>query len=507
MPKKRIRITTEPEMRKTKKGYSFRYRIPAHGEHAQQWSPWRKSESAKKGEALQEAEIYRQELEDEANDYTRRTDLTFGEYARAWHEDRVAMKEVSTGTLEREGNFIDAIKESNIAGIAMNELEAEDLDEFKKENKAKGYSGDKQRKLLMLAKQVLKHAAARRNIKHDPSAAVKDIKREIKDKRKALTREEQDKLRQDIESEPVDGKRVVIMLAFGTGMRRGECLGLQWGDIDLDERIIDLQRQLTAWGEVKDPKHGSKGIIPIGDMVTRYLRQWKEETSKCWYNGKKVPATAPVCRNDDGKQLQAASFDKWRREWFVRHGLGEYTKIEETWDSKGRKRYHKTGYKGYRLHELRHTMATELVDSADLKTAQAIMRHTNISTTAGYIHEIDDNIRTAADGLDAKRANGMKQDRQTVAAKDRKKLRTGAGMAEIAEAAYKRQRGKCNKCGKTISMDIETGEGDDAKLTLITPRKKGGSAVPSNYQMICGECYAKENAKRTSRRKSKEADK
>lgn len=482
MPRKRIRINTEPEMRPRKKGgYSFRYRIPAHDGKPAKWSKWQKSIGTRKGEALQEAEAYRQELEDEINDYTRRTDLSFSEYAKAWHQDRLDMNVITIGTWEREGNFIEAIESSNLAPIPMDEIEAEDLDEFKKENIKKGYSDDKQRKLLQLAKQILKHAAARRNIKHDPGAGVADIKRVIKDKRKALTKEEQAKLRQDLESEPVDGRRVVIMLAFGTGMRRGECLGLQWGDIDLDERTINLTRQLTARGEYADPKFGSSGIIPIGDMLTRYLRTWKEETSKRYYNGEKVPANSPVCRNENGKQLQAASFDKWRRDWFVKHGLGEYTNIEETWDSKGRKRYHRTGYKGYRLHELRHTMATELVGSADLKTAQAIMRHTNIGTTAGYIHKIDENIRAAADGLDAKREKLEKvEDTESISAKDKAKFKS-KGEGDIYNEAYERQGGRCRICGRAFDKK-------DGELTFITPLSEGGKKIASNYQAICKKC-------------------
>ena len=90
MPRKRIRITTTPELRKQKRGgYSVRFRIPAHDGEPERKSPWRKYPDAKtKGLALQEAETYRQELEDEINDYSLKKDITFGQYARRWHEDR-----------------------------------------------------------------------------------------------------------------------------------------------------------------------------------------------------------------------------------------------------------------------------------------------------------------------------------------------------------------------------------------------------------------------------------
>lgn len=503
MARKTIRITTEPELHKRKNGYSFRYRIPAHGTQPMTKSPWQKAQGKKKGEVLQEAEVYRQQLEDEINDFTRRTDMTFGEYAWSWHQGRVDLQEATVGTLEREEHFLKAIDESKLAKIPMDELESEDIDEFKKENAKKGYSTDKQRKLLMLVKQILKFATARRNIKHDPSDGVTSIKREIKDKRRALTQEQQIKLRQDLESEPVDGRRVVIMLAFMTGMRRGECLGLQWGDIDLDERTIELQRQLTSKGEYADPKFGSSGTIPMGETLARYLRQWKEATSERYYEGKPVPNGSPVCRNENGEQLQAASFDKWRRAWFVAHGLGEFTKREEFWDSKGRKRYHNRGYKGFRLHELRHTMATELVANADLKTAQTILRHTHIGTTAGYIHKIDENVRTAADALDQKRALDEVKEEKSIATKDEQGFGSELNLEHI-ERAYKRQKGKCKICGKKVKRPL------DGELDFITPLSKGGKRTSSNIQFICKECDFKkdrENAERIRHGRSKQRQK
>lgn len=478
---RRIEILTDPEIRKLKRGgYSVRFRIPPHHGLPESKSPRRKLQVKSIGAARKEAEDYRRELEDEINDYRNITNITFGDYAERWHEDRVEMGEHAIGTLEVEELYIRQIKETALAKIELKEIDEVDLDNFKKENKQLGRSNDRQDKLLKLVKQVLKHAEQRREIKHNPSGAVQNIKRDIKDKRKALTREDQQRLIEALESEDITGKTVVIRIAFSTGFRRGECLGLQWGDIDFKKKTINLTRQLTSKGEYAPPKFGGSGVMPIGDGLVRYLRRWKEKTSKQFYKGGRVPKESPVCRNDNGKQLQAATFDKWRRDWFVNHGLGEYTEVRETWDNKGRKRYHKTGYKGYRLHELRHTMATELVSNADLKTAQAIMRHTNINTTAGYVHEIDENVRNAANLLDDMRESGIETEPiEEQLEKDEKlfweERRTDKGKA------YIRQHGKCGECGK--EFDIE-----DMVGTLITPISKGGTFTKGNYYLVCRKC-------------------
>ena len=45
------------------------------------------------------------------------------------------------------------------------------------------------------------------------------------------------------------------------------------------------------------------------------------------------------------------------------HGLGTFEKVEVWHDRNGIKRYRRSGYKGYNLHELRHTQATVLIGS------------------------------------------------------------------------------------------------------------------------------------------------
>ncbi len=45
-------------------------------------------------------------------------------------------------------------------------------------------------------------------------------------------------------------------------------------------------------------------------------------------------------------------------------------------------------------HRLRHTMATELAASKDIRTLQELLGHTNISTTMQYVHPDMDRMRS-----------------------------------------------------------------------------------------------------------------
>ena len=59
--------------------------------------------------------------------------------------------------------------------------------------------------------------------------------------------------------------RPILAVAFGTGLRKGDILGLKWTDVDLDRGIISIQMQKT----------GEPIEIPLIPMVRDLLKQMK----------------------------------------------------------------------------------------------------------------------------------------------------------------------------------------------------------------------------------------
>ncbi len=401
MARKYIKITGSPEIIRGKKKTSVRFRIPAHHGQPERKSPAREVEGKKKGEILAEAEAYRKELEEEINDWRADGNITLGKYAREWHDEREDSDEIGARGWEREDIIIRQIEESEIASIPMIEIEPEDLEKQKKTNAAKGWSKNKQKRFIDKVKQITRDAAKARRIKYDPGATIKTVKEEPK-KRRAIPNAIIGEMLDVLESEPKNGKTAAFRIALGTGYRRGEVLGLQWGDIELKPNggVIHLQRQLTKKREIANPKYDSKGDTPIGADLAAWLGEWKSEARKL-YGGGVIPASAPVCCNDNGEYLIPDNFSRWFRQYIVKHKWGTFEKEEKTHDSKGDTRYHRTGYQGYTFHEIRHTIATQLLGSgADLKSTQAIMRHARITTTEGYIHEIPQNVKNAMQGVE-----------------------------------------------------------------------------------------------------------
>jgi integrase len=73
--------------------------------------------------------------------------------------------------------------------------------------------------------------------------------------------------------------KTMFMVLVMTGMRAGEMLGLQWGDIDFEKGSLQIRR--SAWyGRVQTTKNKtSEAIIPLPGVLSSTLRmyqaQWK----------------------------------------------------------------------------------------------------------------------------------------------------------------------------------------------------------------------------------------
>ena len=71
--------------------------------------------------------------------------------------------------------------------------------------------------------------------------------------------------------------RTLFCVCTLDGLRAGEALGLQWGDIALDQRILQIRR--TAWyGKTQTPKsRESETTLPIPDALAAILKNYRTE--------------------------------------------------------------------------------------------------------------------------------------------------------------------------------------------------------------------------------------
>lgn len=401
MRKEPVKIKGEGSIQEVERGrvYRVRFRLPPEFPGGpRRWSPTR-TVYGNKAAARIALEKYRVELEDELNNEHKA--LSIGTYAREFHERRKSMGALSPLTLDRDEIEIRRIEEA-FGDIAVQDLDTAEINRTYAKLRNKGLSPSALHKTHQKLSQIMKRAVKEKIITRNPCDYIDDVKRPQAAERRSLSSKQAIKLATDLKESARNGRIVAVWLALATGLRRGEALGLIWKNVDLVRKRIFVDKQLDSKGNRRNPKSvKSKRNLAIDEGTVQFLTEWKIMQSDLFCEGDDVPDEMPVCTNESGFFISPAAFDKWRRQFFVEHGLGTFETIEPWYDRNGAKRYRYSGYDGFNLHELRHTQATLLIGSgADIKTVQNRLGHSSASLTMNiYAHAIEQNDRDAAEKI------------------------------------------------------------------------------------------------------------
>jgi integrase len=161
-----------------------------------------------------------------------------------------------------------------------------------------------------------------------------------------------------------------LRLMLACGLRRGECLGLQWQDLDLEEGVLTVAR---AWargggpGRVTLPKTAmSARTVPIPHATLERLK-----TYRIWYTerlGEPRPDSWLLPGNDPSKPLDANA---------PNHALKRLTE--------------RLRIAPLRVHDLRHSYGSHmLANGAPLELVAERMGHANANITLGvYRHLLE----------------------------------------------------------------------------------------------------------------------
>ena len=145
--------------------------------------------------------------------------------------------------------------------------------------------------------------------------------------------------------------RNFLIVALHTGMRRGEILGLKWKDIDFKRRTVMVVKS----------KNDEKRAIPMSNTLYMTLGTIKTRD----ISGRVFPISG----------------------WSVRQA---FDKVIE-----------KAEIENFRLHDLRHTFATRLVQNGvDLYKTKELLGHKTLAMTMRYAHHYPESLRSSVELLD-----------------------------------------------------------------------------------------------------------
>jgi integrase len=234
-------------------------------------------------------------------------------------------------------------------GKNLSDIKPDLVEAYKAKRKLEVSPATVNRELACL-KTIMNKAVEWGKLEVNPIAKVKKF-REQTVKERILTNEEITRL---LEAAAPHLRPILIVL-LNTGMRRGEVLNLKWSDVDFK----------TGYIFIGDSKSGKSRRVPMSGLVYETLERLKENK---------------------------------RSEFvFSNSATGEHIKDIKTGFHAACRR---AGIKGVRIHDLRHTAASKMVEAGvDLVTVSKILGHSSIQMTMRYAHPTAEAMRRAVESL------------------------------------------------------------------------------------------------------------
>jgi integrase len=169
-----------------------------------------------------------------------------------------------------------------------------------------------------------------------------------------------------------------FLCALRSGMRLGELMGLQWGDIDFRGGFIEVRRAFVM-GEFTTPKNGKSRRVDMSKQLAETLKAVRtEQKREALAKGRELPELVFV--NGVGRVLEHANL-----------------RTRVFWPALA-----KAGLRRIRIHDLRHTFASLLIQNGEsLAYVRDQLGHHSIQITVDtYGHLVPGANRQAVDRLD-----------------------------------------------------------------------------------------------------------
>jgi len=188
----------------------------------------------------------------------------------------------------------------------------------------------------------------------------------------------------------------LFLTALRTGMRLGELIALQPGDLDFNGGFIEIRRAFSR-GRLTTPKSGKSRRVDMSNGLAETLKQYlisrKTETlKKGWGEPPEL-----LFYNEAGNRIDINGI---RKRVF-------YKCLE------------KAGLRRIRIHDLRHTYATLRISKGDniLDVSKQLGHHSIKITLDTYAHWMPGGKKSEVDELDGRQAPGTTegQDKAEVA--------------------------------------------------------------------------------------------
>lgn len=158
----------------------------------------------------------------------------------------------------------------------------------------------------------------------------------------------------------------VWAMALMTGMRSGELFALKWTDIDFEGRTISVSKQWTSKNGFGPTKTQRSRVVPISNALLKFLKELK-------------------IKSGNQSEFVLPQMPEWEN--------GEQARITREFCAA-------IGITPVKFHDLRATFITNLLARGEsLARVMAIVGHSQIKTTNGYLRKAGVDVQGATEKL------------------------------------------------------------------------------------------------------------
>jgi len=296
---------------------------------------------------------------------------TFDELSDAYKTGHIAVNVRQSTRRDYERN-IRRYLIPHFAGMKIRTISPEMIEAFRSKLLEQGTGRRTVNKCHTLLSAMLRYALRYRWISYNAAAEVRKLRADTEHQNRLAEGNilKPAEVRQLLSAADVN-RRPLLLMAVSTGMRQGELLGLQWGDIDWGAKEVHIRRQYT-YGRFSELKtNSSRRRIGLSDELILELKKWKLHCPKgeqdlVFPNGAGNP-------ENHGNVLRRGFYPALRR----------------------------AGLRRIRFHDLRHTFASFLIaKNVHPKRIQALMGHSSIKVTMDtYGHLMRESDNEAAEKI------------------------------------------------------------------------------------------------------------
>ncbi len=329
------------------------------------------------------------EIEIEAGEYIRPEKTLFKEFVKEW-EKKYARENLGGQTLQSYKSNLDNHILPVFGNKRLEQIKTMHIVNFldglqRKDGKKEPMSSSTKKYIYRVMKNILDRAVEWKLIKENPVSSVKKPK-EKKKEINVYTEEEVEELFRVAQNRSLHW-RVFVTLALAAGLRRGELLGLEWKHIDLEEGNLYVKQTIVRGIDnkplIKEPKteRSTRPISLSPSIITElkaYRLHWKKEkiaTGEFWTEENHEY----VFCNEKGEHFYPTTPTTWWRRF-----------IEST------------DVRFIRLHDLRHTSATLMINAGiHAKIISERLGHSKMQFTMDtYGHALEIADKEAAQKID-----------------------------------------------------------------------------------------------------------